>query len=303
MDIGSIGRLASKQHGVVSYAQLVARGMTPRQIDRRVDGGSFERVHVGVLRLVGARASYAQRVVAACLAIGREASASHRAAATLHDLLRYREPPVEVTTTRRRSPELVGVIVHRLADLHDRWVVDADGVRTTTVARTLVDLGSVASRRTVEAALDRAAGRKLLTYREVRDAMLAVARQGRRGVGTIRSLLDARIGEVIPAGVFSACMTTVLRSTALPPAVPEHTVLDDHGGFVAVVDFAYPEKRLAIEVDGYEFHSSPRAIRVRNQRDRLLSSIGWLTLHFDWDEVEHRPHEVSSAIRREFRAR
>jgi hypothetical protein len=300
VDIGSIGRLASKQHGVVSYDQLVARGMTPRQIERRVDNGSFERVHLGVMRLLGAPESYAQRLVAGYLAIGPEAAASHRAAACVHELLRYGDPPVEVTTIRRRSPEVSGVVVHRLMDLHQRWVVEIDGVRVTTVARTLVDLGAVASRRTVEAALDRAAGRKLVTYREVRDAMLAVARQGRRGVGTIRSLLDARIDEVIPAGVFSARMATVLRGTGLPRAVPEYTVLDEHGGFVAVVDFAYPEKRLAIEVDGYEFHSSPRAIRVRNQRDRMLSSIGWLALHFDWGEVERRPHEVASAIRREF---
>ena len=173
-------------------------------------------------------------------------------------------------------------------------------VRTTTVARTLVDLGAVASSRTVEAALDRAVGRKLVTYREVRDAMRAVARQGRRGVGTIRRLLEARVGEALPAGVFEATMTSLLRVAGLPPPASEYTVTDDHGGFIGVVDFAYPDRRLAIEVDGYEFHSSPTAVADRNQRDRLLIDVGWRTLHYSWAEVEHRPTEVGADIRRKF---
>ncbi len=303
MDHEVVGRIASAQHGVVTFDQLRVRGVSAGTIQYFVDRGYLERMHLGVFRVRGAPSSYPQSLVAAYLAIGPEATASHRSAACVHDLLTYREPPIEVTTIRRRSPEIAGVIVHRLKDLHSRWVTRAGDVRVTTVGRTLVDLGAVASRRTVEAAFDRAAGRKLVTYREVRDSMLAVARQGRRGVGTIRSLLDARIGEVVPAGVFSARMATVMRNTGLPRAVPEFTVLDDHEGFVGVVDFAYPEKRLAIEVDGYEFHSSPRAVKVRNQRDRLLADIGWLTLHFDWDEVESRPRDVAGAIRRQYRAR
>jgi hypothetical protein len=261
------------------------------------------RVHVGVFRIGGAPQSYRQQLVAACLAVGPEAAASHRAAATVHELLRYREPPIEIVTNRQRSPEVAGVLVHRLLDHRERWVENVGGVRTTSVARTLVDLGAVASPRTVEAALDRAVGRKLVGYREVRDAMLAVARQGRRGVGTIRPLLDARIGEVIPAGVFSARMATVLRHTALPKPVHEYTVVDEHGGFIGVVDFAYPDRRVAIEVDGYEFHFSPREQIIRNQRDRMLAEVDWLPLHFAWDEVERRPHDVASAISRQYWAR
>jgi len=256
----------------------------------------LDRLHVGVFRVRGAPVTYAQRLLAACLAIGPEAAVSHRAAATVHGLLSYREPRIEVTTSRLRSPEVEDVVVHRLADLHERWAHLVDGVRVTTVARTLVDLGAVASPRTVEAALDRAAGRRLVTYREVRDAMRAVARQGRRGVGTIRPLLDARMGRVLPAGVLAARMASLLRNAGLPEPAPEFVVTDPHGGFIAAVDFAFPDHRVAIEVDGYEFHSSPQAVDHGNARDRLLLAAGWLPLHFSWNEVEHHPHRVANAV-------
>lgn len=302
MDFAPIAEVAAAQLGVVTFDQLRSLGMTPRQIDRRVESGFLERVHVGVLRVRGVPTSYEQRLVGACLAMGPEAAASHRAAATLYGLLRYRQPPVEVTTNRHRSPEVAGVVVHRLADLHERWIDVVSGVRTTNVARTLVDLGAVASPRTVEAALDRAAGRRLVTHRAVRDAMVAVARKGRRGVGTVRPLLDARIGE-LPAGVFEARMATLLRGAGLPRATPEFVVTDQHGGFVAVVDFAFPDHRLAIEVDGYEFHSSVRALADRNARDRLLAAADWLPLHFSWSEIERRSRRVEAEIRHQLRLR
>jgi hypothetical protein len=303
MDMGEIAATAAAQQGVVTLRQLRASGMTARQVTRRVAIGELTRVHRGVLRLAGAPTSYRQDLVAACLAVGGRAAASHRAAAVLHGLLTYRNPTVEITTSRHRSPELQGVVVHRSRDFGPRWTETVDGVASTTVPRTLVDLGAVVSARTLEAAFDRAAGRRLVTYREVRDALVAVARQGRRGVGALRPLLDERLGRELPAGVFSARMASVLRRAGLATAAPEYTVTDEHGGFVAVVDFAFPDQRLAIEADGYEFHSSPRALADRNARDRLLARLDWQVLHFSWNEVEHRPQRVAGEISSQLRAR
>ncbi len=301
MDRTVIGDLARNQHALVTFDQLMGLGMPPHRARDFVAEGFLERLHVGVLRVRGAPATYEQQLLGACLAIGSEASVSHRAAATVHDLLRYREPPVEVTTTRKRSPQLDGVVVHRLADLEPRWVETKHGVPVTTVARTLVDLGAVAGPKTVEAALDRSAGRKLVTYRDVRDAMVAVARKGRTGVGVMRRLLDARVGESFPPGVLEARMMTLLRDAALPLAESQLVIRDEHGGFLAIVDFGFSRHRVVVEVDGYEFHSSPRAIHDRNVRDRLLIDARWIPLHFSWGEVEHAPHRVANEIGRHLR--
>ncbi|MFO7591661.1 MAG: type IV toxin-antitoxin system AbiEi family antitoxin domain-containing protein [Acidimicrobiia bacterium] len=297
MDLANIMQHAASQHSVISWAEARELGASPQEIRHQVEVGAWERTHEGVYVIAGTRRTYEQRLVAACRAVGAATAVSHRAAATVHGLLSYSEPPVEITTTRRRSPERDGVVVHRLADLHPRWTIDHDGVRTTTVARTLVDLGAVASPRTVEAALDRSAGRRLVTYREVRDAMVAVARKGRTGVGTIRALLETRVGRTHPAGVLEARMTSLLLNAGLPPAQPEFVVVDEHGGFLAAVDFAYPDRRLAIEVDGYEFHSSPVAFDQGHARDRLLIAEQWAVLHFGWAAVERHADRVAREIR------
>jgi predicted transcriptional regulator of viral defense system len=78
-----IDRLARPQHGVVSLADVVGSGIAPDQLRARLDRGSLVRLDAGVYRTIGARWSWQQALLAACLAAGPEALASHRAAAVL----------------------------------------------------------------------------------------------------------------------------------------------------------------------------------------------------------------------------
>ena len=97
-------------------------------------------------------------------------------------------------------------------------------------------------------------------------------------------------------------MSSLLAATSLPTAIPEYVVRDLHGGFVAVVDFALVDRKLALEVDGYEAHTTPRAFRHDRSRDRALRAIDWEPLHFTWQEIDKRlPHvarDIAAAYRR-----
>ena len=79
-----IARLAVRQHGLVTRAQLRAAGLTERQIDCRIGRGQLVVVHEGVYRVPAVRATYDQAVLAACLATG--GVASHRCAGRLFRL-------------------------------------------------------------------------------------------------------------------------------------------------------------------------------------------------------------------------
>jgi very-short-patch-repair endonuclease len=68
--------------------------------------------------------------------------------------------------------------------------------------------------------------------------------------------------------------------------------------FIGRVDFARPELRFAIEVDGYEFHSSLSAFNRDRARQNELVAAGWTVLRFTWDDIIHRPEVVVAAIRR-----
>jgi hypothetical protein len=217
-------------------------------------------------------------------------------------LLTYSTPPLEVTTTRARSPELQGgVIVHRLADLEPACVDQVAGVPCTTVARTLVDLGAVCAPATVEAAIDRAIGRKVVTIAELDAVVHAVGRRGRRGVGVMRKLLAERQDGDRPAGVLEARMASLLRQAGLPLARPEYEIRGPRGEFIARVDFAYPGVKLAIEVDGYEPHTALDVFRNDRTRQNRVAGLGWTVLRYTWADVDGRSAHVADGIASQLR--
>ena len=71
-------------------------------------------------------------------------------------------------------------------------------------------------------------------------------------------------------------------------------------GFIARVDFAYPELRLAIEDDGL-WHAERRAFLDDRRRLNRLDAAGWVVLHVTVDDL--RRAEVLIARVRALRAR
>jgi hypothetical protein len=296
----SIASLAERQHGLVTKAQAESGGLSPTAIKRRLGAGRWALVHENVYRVGGAAVSAPQQALAAVLAVGPVAAASHRSAAELHGLWTPLPAVVEITTTRACSPELGEVKVHRLADLHPRWITAVDGVPCTTATRTLVDLGAVLPEQLVADCFDRAFGRGLVSVQSVQNAVDAVARKGRRGVGVMRRVLQPHLGREPVAGVFEARMARLLARQDLPAAVPEYEVWHD-GRFLARVDFAYPQQRIAIEVDGFAAHSSLDAFRRDRARQNALVSAGWTVLRFTWTEVDRSAPHVGITIRNALR--
>lgn len=74
--------------------------------------------------------------------------------------------------------------------------------------------------------------------------------------------------------------------------------LSDGNRLLARVDFAYPVARLAIEADGYRYHSGEGAWRRDLARRNALAAQGWRVVHMTWDALEGRAAEVLSEIRR-----
>jgi len=93
-------------------------------------------------------------------------------------------------------------------------------------------------------------------------------------------------------------MTTLLRRHGVSYPVPQHTVFDAHGQFVGCVDFAYPELKYAIEVDGYEFHTGLREFRHDRVRQNDLVDLGWTVHRFTWTDVDQLSPRVADRIRR-----
>ena len=289
-----LAALAADQHGVVHLEQARACGLSHDGVLRRQRAGRLVEVHPRVFRLAGVPDSHLPALRAAAFAVQPQGVVSHRSAAWVWGLLPDEGEVIEVSVPRSRGPRLRAVVVHRSRDLVRAHTTVRNGIPVTNPLRTLVDLGAVCTRWEVEDALDRGLIAKRFSVAAIEWLLHDVARPGRRGCGVLRKVLDERaLGAAPPDGLLEPHMARLFKSYALPPAVFHHWVPGAH----AELDFAYPELHLAIEVDGYGAHGTPRAMTSDHERHNRLVPLGWTTLRFTWEQVVRRPAEVAAVIR------
>lgn len=290
--------MASGQIGLITHDQALDMGLSEKAIRHRVESGRWLRRHMGVYAVAGAPRSWEQDVLAACLAAAHGAVASHRAAAALWGLDGKRRDVVELSVSRPLCHRLRGVIVHRSTDLERSMPAIRAGIPTTSPMRTLVDLDAVMPPWNVERALDHALSRRLVTVAGVRRELDALARKGRRGAGVLRALLEDRGDSSFGTdSVLEARMLRLCRDHGLPLPVGQYDVRRG-SRLLGRVDFAFPDLRLAIEVDGYEHHTSLEAFQHDRARQNDLVAGGWTVLRFTWDDVTRRQEHVAAAVLR-----
>jgi very-short-patch-repair endonuclease len=91
-------------------------------------------------------------------------------------------------------------------------------------------------------------------------------------------------------------MARLFREHGLPEPVFQYAVTVD--GRRIVIDFAYPHLKIAIEVDGYEWHRTREQLQADHERQALLVLLGWKVLRFTWQQVRERPEWVAGRILR-----
>ena len=64
-----------------------------------------------------------------------------------------------------------------------------------------------------------------------------------------------------------------------------------------MIDFAYPERRLAIEYDEYIEHTRPDKWAEDKRRQNDLVEVGWTVIRFQWTDLRDNPAGVARRIR------
>lgn len=279
---------------VFTRKEAVRLGATHSMIQRRLDAGRWERIHPGVYRLAGVPEWWRQSLRAACLAC--KGTASHRSAAALWKLAGFEERVVEVSVRRGRSCHLCGIVAHEVRGLPAVDITMLHGIPVTTPARTIIDVASAATPEALEIALDDALRRNLVSTPRLQWRLSEIGNRGRPGVGLLRSLIDARSGNS-PAtdSVLEDKWLRVLARSGLPMPVCQYPVRD-HGRIVAIVDFAWPEFRVALEADGYRWHSGKARWQSDLERRNRLTYRGWHVIHVTWEDLDLRSDEVVRGI-------
>jgi very-short-patch-repair endonuclease len=76
----------------------------------------------------------------------------------------------------------------------------------------------------------------------------------------------------------------LLHDAGAPTPVPQYEVRDDNGRFLARVDLAYPQWRIALEYEG-DHHRERAQFRRDIARLNALRQAGWVVLRFTADDV------------------
>jgi len=293
-----LAELAARQYSVFTARQAVRAGVSDDALFRAVRRGRIVRLHAGVFAFSGAPDSWERSVMAGCLAAGEGAVASHRTAARIWQLLDPSDDIVEITVPRRRSPQPKRIVVHRSTDLVADHTTVRRRIPVTNPLRTMVDLGAVLPADKVEDALDTGlAPPSLFSIAAIEWIRNDLSERGRPGCGVLGRILDERaLGDDVNDSLLEPRMARLLRDTGLPPALFHFVILTPAGVFLAEVDFAYPEIKLAIEVDGFKVHATPRRMSKDFVRQNGLVPYGWHVLRFMWRQVVREPERVAASI-------
>lgn len=290
-------RIAERQFGVFSLPQALTAGMSQHNVLYRVRTGRWTRLYRGVYQVAGAPTSREARLCAAILAAGRGACASHGTAAAVIGLAGVGgDGPIHLSVPGRRRVRLPGLTVHRPLQLPRSDVVRSGAIAYTTPQRTLLDLAPVIDALALEEALDDALRRRLVQVRPLEDRVRSSRRSGAGGTGVLADLLADRRGPIAGSALETRFLR-LLRAARLPEPERQHEIRRA-GRMLARVDFAYPAQRIAIELDGYAFHSGRRNFEADHARQNRIVEAGWLPLRVTARQIADGPDDVIASLRR-----
>jgi hypothetical protein len=224
---------------------------------------------------------------------------SHTTAAALWDL-----PLALFDSTRlhvsalppAREPRTRGVTGHRL-DLPIEHLTLRHGLPVPTAAETWAQLGALYGVEDLVAVGDAVLTRQLAERADLEEVTRRLAR---RGVSDLREALPLlRAGAESPR---ESLVRLILVRAGLPEPELNSDLRDDSGRFVARLDLAYPEFRVAVEYDGRQ-HAD--LVQFRRDADRwpAIAAQGWLLVRVVDHHLRDPVRLVVAPVERALRSR
>ena len=276
---------------LITTSQLAAVGINHNAIGIRCRRGMLHRLHHGIYLYGPGNLLPGTRELAAVLAGGPSAVVSHLAAAGLWSLVRYADREgVHITAVGRSPRSRAAIHIHRVADLPPDERRLKNGIPVTSPARTLLDFASQASGDELERAIAEAYALRLTTEAELRRVLNR--HPHRAGARALRLELDRERGPALTRSEAERLMKLLAREADLPPPLTNRMI----AGYRA--DFVWPEQRLIVEVDGFQFHGHRLAFERDRKRDAAHVLAGYRVIRITWRRLTEERVAVAVMIAR-----
>jgi very-short-patch-repair endonuclease len=283
----NVHAITVRQHALITAGQARGAGLSARQVEWALSTGEWCALRDGVFAVAGAPKTAEQAVLAAVLAAGPAALASHATAARLWGMPRIVEHQLELVAPFGHHHRLPGVVGHR-----SRALFDDDGtvyrrIPVTRAERTLVDLTGRCSIDVLGKVLDDGLRRKTMRLDRLRCTVGRLSGGPGRRLAIVHDLLASRLPGYDPSD--SDLETLALRMIAaagLPIPRQQHRVVIGTKRYY--IDLAYPDLKIGIELDGWEWHRFRSSFDGDRARGNTIAIAGWMPLAFTSNTIGER---------------
>jgi hypothetical protein len=281
----AIAEIAARQNGNITRRQLRDVGLDDNAIARRVASGRLFRVFRGVYSVGRPAVTAHERASAAVLACGSGAALSHSSAMTLWGYWRHWDKPFEVTVVGDRRTK--DIRVHRSTTLRRRDITTQLGIRTTTPARTLIDMAPRLKDKALRRAVKNALNSPWLTEDQLAETLVRhPTAPGSKRIAKLIGLAGTpeRAGWEDEFPVFCA-------KYGLPTPIMGQPF---HG---YILDALFPAEKVIVELDGWDFHKGKIAFEDDRERDAEMLARGHVTVRMTWERIHERPRREAGRLR------
>lgn len=274
-----------RHDGVITLAQARSSGLSHAAVQRRVQSGRWRRCAKGVYFADDRPFTTSARIRAAVWAYGASATASGLAAAWWLGLASIEPAEVEVTVPRNSHGRRGAGVRIRRRELDEQDIFEDRGLRVTGIALTVLEASARrgGGPKIMDSALQRRVGLADLQRAHVRN-------RGRYGATAARRILEAAAGGARSEA--ERLVIQLLRGAGIDGWQANFPI----GPYV--IDIAFPGERVAIEIDGWAFHSDHEAFQKDRKRQNWIALHGWQVLRFTWLDITSHPERVLAEIRR-----
>lgn len=281
-----------------TYQELLRTGLDDAAIQRALRDGSLVRIRRGVYARLATgltpEETHMERIRGTVGLVNPDNVVSHISAAILHGLPVQRSQLQRVTMIRRSAghSDRTDSLLVRDTRLDDDEVTLVDGLRVTTLGRTVADLARTQDFLWGVCAADAALGLGI----PAEELLAQVNRHPKlRGLQRARIVLDAADGRSQSAA--ESISRIQFARHGIPTPELQFEVINHLGVVVATTDFGWPELGLVGEVDGkwkYGKLLKPgqdpeNAIMNEKFREEEIRLAGWWPFRWDWAVANDGP--------------
>lgn len=184
-----------------------------------------------------------------------------------------------------------GLVVHRRDGAP---LSEVEGRPVTEPAWTAVEVARGLRRPRALATLDAALRSGTCGRRDLVRAMMKQA--GRRGIVNVRDLVP--LADPAAESPMESEARLMMVDGGLPTPELQYELVD-RSGRLWRLDFAWPSVKVAVEYDGFDWHSDPESFRRDRQKRAALRELDWHVMSIVSDDVRRRPYDTVRQIKAE----